>query len=240
MKISLAQIRSAKGDILENIKIHEKWIELAIAEKSDLIVFPELSLIGYEPEISGQLAMDPNDARLTPIQRMCDQHDIIVGCGAPILSEEGVHISMLIFRPSHDVISYAKQLLHSDEYPYFVEGKHQVLVDQKGEKVAPAICYESMHEAHSTKAVEMGASVYLASVAKDQKGVEGAFQHYPRVAKKHSMPVLMSNSVGYYANFLSAGCSGVWGKQGRLLASLNETDEGLLTFDTTSEFVTRK
>ncbi|MGB9750581.1 MAG: nitrilase-related carbon-nitrogen hydrolase [Caldisericia bacterium] len=47
MKVSLAQINTKLGDLSSNIKIHENYIKKAIEEKSNLIVFPELSLSGY-------------------------------------------------------------------------------------------------------------------------------------------------------------------------------------------------
>jgi len=48
----LAQINSEKGNIQGNIENHKKGIELAAFEKADLIVFPELSLSGYESKLS--------------------------------------------------------------------------------------------------------------------------------------------------------------------------------------------
>jgi hypothetical protein len=49
---------------------------------------------------------------------------------------------------------------------------------------------------HSEKAFQLGADIYIASVAKSQSGVDKAMRHYPEVAKKYAMPVLMANSVG--------------------------------------------
>jgi len=47
LKISLVQINTKLGNINKNIKIHEEYIKKAIDEKSNLIVFPELSISGY-------------------------------------------------------------------------------------------------------------------------------------------------------------------------------------------------
>jgi len=52
----LAQIKSKKGNIQGNIESHKKWIELAASEKADLIVFPELALTGYAPELAAEMA----------------------------------------------------------------------------------------------------------------------------------------------------------------------------------------
>jgi predicted amidohydrolase len=59
MKICVAQTKSVKGDVLKNIENHLKFIELALAFSADLIIFPELSLTGYEPELAGKMLMMP-------------------------------------------------------------------------------------------------------------------------------------------------------------------------------------
>lgn len=54
MKISIAQIEPIKGDIEKNLSKHLKFIEAASSGRSDLIMFPELSLTGYEPQFDNQ------------------------------------------------------------------------------------------------------------------------------------------------------------------------------------------
>jgi predicted amidohydrolase len=49
------------------------------------------------------------------------------------------------------------------------------------------------------------------------------------------MTVVMSNSVGFCDDFESAGKSGVWNKKGELIGHLNETDEGILVYNTDTE-----
>ncbi len=52
MKICVAQARPVKGDIPSNIDNHKKLIDLAILNGADTIIFPELSITGFEPELS--------------------------------------------------------------------------------------------------------------------------------------------------------------------------------------------
>jgi len=56
MKICVAQTRPVKGDIQSNIENHKKFIDLAVSGGADTIIFPELSLTGYEPELAKELA----------------------------------------------------------------------------------------------------------------------------------------------------------------------------------------
>ncbi|RFS17810.1 carbon-nitrogen hydrolase family protein [Emticicia sp. C21] len=231
MKICLAQTKSVKGDILANIAKHQHFIQQAIVEKAEAIFFHELSLTGYEPELAESLATTPDDNRFAIFQQMSDNHGITIGLGMPIRTAKGIEITMLIFQTNQPLQSYAKQQLHADELPYFVEGHEQLILWPETLKVAPAICYESLQASHVQTAHALGARVYLASVAKSQKGVDKAYIHYPIIARQYQMPVLMVNCVGYCDNFVSMGSSGFWNAKGELVAALDHVREGLLTVD---------
>ena len=240
MKICIAQTKSEKGNIKSNIENHKKWIEIAVSEKADLIVFPELSLTGYEPELAKVLATDQNDSRFNEFQKMSDVNQITIGVGLPTKSDFGILISMIIFQPNQLRRTYSKQKLHSDEEPYFIEGSEQTILTIKDTKIALAICYESLQPEHSEYANELGAELYLASVAKSQSGIEKANAHFPKIANKYSMPVLMSNCIGYCDNFESAGQTSVWGINGILIGKLDEQKEGLIIYNTESNTIKRK
>lgn len=51
MKIALAQVNTIVGDFEYNLTKILKYIELSSAQSADLIVFPELVLCGYPPNI---------------------------------------------------------------------------------------------------------------------------------------------------------------------------------------------
>jgi len=234
MKICVAQTKSEKGNIKSNIENHKKWIEIAISKKAGLIVFPELSLTGYEPELAKDLATDQNDARLDEFQNLSDLTNIVIGVGLPTKSKSGILISMIIFQPNQPRETYSKQIIHTDEKSYFIEGNEQKILTLKGSKIALAICHESLQPEHSKNASELGAEIYLSSVAKSQKGIEKAKGYFPKVANKYSMPVLMSNCIGYCDNFESVGQSSVWDKNGVLIGNLDDQNEGILIYDTES------
>lgn len=235
MKISVAQIESSKGNIQRNIETHINWIKLAISEKVDLIVFPELSITGYEPELAQELAMDEKDLRLDEFQKISDANKILIGLGVPIKSETGILISMVIFQPKQKRKIYSKQILHLDEQPYFVKGDGQLILTVENKSIAPAICYESLQNVHLENSIMLGAEIYLASVAKSQNGVEKAYIYFPKIAEKYSIPVIMANNIGFCDTFLGAGQSAVWDKKGELIAQLDGKNKGLLIFDTETE-----
>ncbi len=146
---------------------------------------------------------------------------------------------MVIFQPNSPRLIYSKQQLHADELPYFEKGDTQIVVTVENERITPAICYESLQPDHSEKAFRLGTDIYLASVAKSLRGAHQAFTHYPLVARKYAIPVLMSNSVGYCDNFESVGFSSVWTKQGQLAGQMDDKSEGILVFDTKTEKIAK-
>lgn len=235
MKISVAQIRPTKGDIAKNFLAHKKMIRLAVTYKADCIFFPELSLTGYEPELAKELAKNQDDEIFDDFQEISNDNNITIGIGVPTTASSGIQISMLIFQPNSPIQTYSKQQLHPDEFPYFVNGDNQIILTINNKKVAPAICYESLQTSHSDKANQLGAEIYVASVAKSQNGINNAINHYPIIARKYSMPVLMSNCVGFCDNFQSVGKSSVWTKQGNLVGQLDDRQEGVLIFDSETE-----
>lgn len=235
MKIAIAQTKSIKGAILSNIERHKKFIALAVAAKAEAIFFPELSLTGYEPELANELAINESDNRLDTFQKISNENRIIIGIGLPTRGQSKVRISMIIFEPNKSRRTYSKQQLHKDEQPYFENGIDQIIISVYKTKIALAICYESLQTSHVKNAHTLGANIYLASVAKPANGIEQALKHFPTVAKQYSMPILMVNCVGFCDNFLSAGNSAIWSKDGSLVAQLDHKAEGILIFDTETE-----
>lgn len=237
MKICVVQTRPIKGEIDKNIEIHKKFIDLAIFKGADMIFFPELSLTGYEPKLAKNLATTQDDTRFDPFQKVSDSHNITVGVGMPIKSNSEILISMIIFQPDQSRQTYSKQILHSDEFPYFINGQQQVILTTENKKIAPAICYESLQHEHAESVFRNGVEIYIASVAKSANGVAKAFKHYPDIAKKYSMTVLMSNCLGPCDDFESVGKSAIWNKDGLLVGQINKTTEGILLYDTDTEKV---
>jgi predicted amidohydrolase len=80
MRIAVVQIGVIKGNVERNLAKHVRWIREAIRNKADMVVFSELSLTGYEPDLAAQLATTQDDVRLNsklfknccPFERLCN------------------------------------------------------------------------------------------------------------------------------------------------------------------------
>lgn len=235
MKICVAQTRPFKGDIQRNIEKHKEFIDLAVSNDTDTIIFPELSLTGYEPTLAKELALTQDDGHLDDFQSLSNTHQLTIGIGIPTKNDSGLCISMVLFQPHRPRRLYSKKYLHADEEPFFVSGQNFPSLNLNGTNTALAICYELAVLDHAALAYQSDAEVYIASVAKTGTGVKNASKRLADIARMYSMLVLMSNCVGPSDNFISAGGTAVWNNNGLLLAQLDETSEGILIYDTETQ-----
>lgn len=232
MKVAVAQTRPVKGDVQRNIDNHKKIIGLAVARGVNTIIFPELSLTGYEPALAKKLATNQEDSRFDDFQLISDAGNITIGVGMPTRSNDGICISMLIFHPQKARQTYSKKFIHADEEAFFVSGQGTIgLIGDRG-KIAVAICYELSIPAHSETAFKSGAEIYIASVAKTASGVEKASTILSEIAGRFSMTVLMSNCIGPCDDFVSGGKTTSWNNEGILMEQLDESNEGIIIIDT--------
>jgi predicted amidohydrolase len=238
MKICIAQTKPVTGDVNKNIDNHKKFSDLAVSYGAGAIIFPELSLTGYEPMLAKGLATHKDDERFNELQQVSDSKKIIIGAGMPIKADDGVMIGMILFQPHQPRETYFKQYLHHDEKHYFIDGMYQPVLNEK--KIALAICYEISVPEHAEQASRAGAEIYIASVAKTVDGMNKAIDALSAAAKKYAMAVLLSNCVGKCEGKKAGGRSSVWDNKGILLAQLNNTGEGLLVFDTGTQVIIKE
>ena len=231
MKIAVAQTKPVTGNIESNIKNHITLANLAASNGAEIIIFPELSLTGYEPSLAKELATSINDSRFDIFQKLSNEKQITIGVGVPTNAETGIHITMVLFEPNKPRQANSKMYLHEDEEPFFVIGENLPRLFINNTPIALAICYEISIPQHAENAHKTGAQLYVASVAKTVKGVEKAWAGLSEIAGKYGMTVLMSNSVGMCEDGLCGGRSAAWNSRGELLGHLNDTDEGILVLD---------
>lgn len=237
MIIAAAQVRSEPGDIAANIGLHLAAIRLAADNDAGMVVFPELSLTGYEPSLANELALKTLDERLQVFRDESEKLGITIGVGISTKANGKPKISHAFFKPdSHDVI-YSKQRLHEDELPFFQAGDDQACLKEEEETVVPAICYEALFPEHAAHAAELGATAYVACVAKPERGVTHAHTYFPEAARRHKFVVVMCNAIGRSDDFISAGGSAAWNRKGDILASAGADEECLLLVDLASDRV---
>jgi predicted amidohydrolase len=236
MKIAVAQTRPVAGDIAANIINHSKLIDVAGANNVDIIVFPELSLTGYEPALAAKLATAINDHQFDVLDNLSSQYGITIAAGMPIKKNGRPAIGLIIFPPNGPRTLYTKHYLHIDEEPFFVRGDDDPGLIGPEKNIALSICYELSIPEHSAAAAARNARYYISSSAKAGQDTLRAAEKLRLIASDYNMITLFSNCLGPNDNFFADGSCAVWHEN--LHAKLNQSDEGILVFDSSNNLVT--
>jgi len=219
--IAAAQSFSVAGDLAANIARHLRLMAVAAEQGVELLVFPELSLTGYEGQMAADLAIDPQDTVLQALRDCARELGITAVVGMPIRHEGSaqVLIGALTLAVDGSLKVYSKQHLHSGEELFYASGAGGSILRIGSDTVALAVCADFSHASHAAAAAEVGADLYAAGVLIGEKGygVDSAIlQGY---AQNHAMAVLMANHAGLTGGWQSAGRSAVWSENGTLVAA---------------------
>jgi predicted amidohydrolase len=229
-----AQTRSAKGDVEANARMHADCVRVAVEYGADLIVFPELSLTGYEPELAAGLTLATDDERLGGLRELVRRHGITVIAGAPSASRgEKPYLAALILMPAATLV-YAKQHLHPGEDAFFLPGEQGCVVDVKGVRVGVAICADTSQASHPREAAASGATVYVAGVLIPESGYAADAALLSRHASTHRMAVAMANHSAATGAWTPAGKSAIWDEDGEIVTRADGTEEALVIAEKTS------
>ncbi|WP_020410577.1 carbon-nitrogen hydrolase family protein [Hahella ganghwensis] len=227
LKIAVAQISSVRGDVEENLERHIQASVKAGELGVDYLVFPELSLTGYEPELAAELAFTSDDLRLKPLIEIAGKHQMSLAVGAPISGATRPLIGTILVNPSGTIDIYSKMHMHSGEDQYFMAGSEHLIVSIKNTLVANAICADTSHPDHAKLCAEKGANVYAAGVLISEAGYPSDSALLQQYSKIHNMLVVMANHSGPTGNWKPIGKSAMWWR-GELLAIATESDSSLV------------
>jgi predicted amidohydrolase len=125
--IAVAQPPSVSYDVAANAATHAATIRAADAR---VVVFPELSLTGYELDAPAVSAEDP---RLLPIVQACAETGSLALVGAPVQDETGqAHIGMLAVQGTGATVAYHKMWLGGAEPKRFTPGSKPAVLEVDG------------------------------------------------------------------------------------------------------------
>lgn len=217
--LAAAQSVSLAGDLAANLRTHLDFIAAAADAGVELLLFPELSLTGYEPTLAAELTLESSDARLLPLREACRAAGLTAVVGAPVRGVAGLQIGALILGADGSCRVHTKEYLHPGEAPPFVPGSGGDLLEVRGLKAALAICADSNHEAHADGAYARGADLYLASAVIGPTGYPADSVRLAGHARRLGMLVLLANHGAPTGGYACVGRSAFWQADGGCLVA---------------------
>ncbi len=233
LRIALAQADFLVGDVPGNVARVRALAERARDElQADVVVFPELCLIGYPPE--DLLLRDSVglriDAALTELGQVSGI-DVVVGYPR---RREGRLFNMAgVFREGRCVAEYAKHELPNyqvfDEKRYFATGTAPCVFECRGHRIGLTVCEDIWHPGPAAAACAAGATLLLnlnASPFHHGKQAEREVAVRARV-QENGVPVLYLNTVGGQDELVFDGGSFAMAATGEVVAGLPRFAESL-------------
>ena len=198
---ALAQSHFLVGDITANA---EKMRTLALQAReqgADVIIFPELGLLGYPPQ---DLLLRPSlSGRIkSALSSLSDIDDIVMIVGYPHVDHHGTFNSAAILHNGHQKGFYHKQILPNygvfDERRYFDKGRNQVLFDYKGITIGLLICEDLWEKGPIADLKKQGADL-IVSLNASPFEIEKQDNRKTMLAKRsreNNLPIIYLNAVG--------------------------------------------
>ncbi|GAA2614315.1 carbon-nitrogen hydrolase family protein [Paractinoplanes durhamensis] len=208
--IAVAQPRIIPLDVTTNVLVHAAAVRAAA---SRVVVFPELSLTGYELD-APIVAVD--DPRLAPLVEACAATDTVALVGAPI---EGPYIATLAVDGDGVRVAYRKQFPHTSE-ERFRPGPGPEVLEVDGWRLGLAICRDTGVAEHADVTATLGIDAYVAGIVDSPAGELVAGERAQRITTEHGVWVAFSSFAGPTGGGYTetAGRSGIWTPNGRVAA----------------------
>jgi NAD+ synthetase len=214
LRIAAAQLNFWVGDVAGNVaKIIKAANDARDRLKADLVVFPEMAVLGYPPDDllqrSGLPAVIADG--LQRIGREVLGIHVIVG--HPEYTDEGVYNAATVFRDRRAVAHYRKQNLPNygvfDEKRHFLPGRSSCVFELNRTPVGLCICEDVWGPNPAAMARRAGAELLVninASPFTLEKSVERSSVLCSRAAET-GLPILYVNGVGGQDDLLFDGDS---------------------------------
>ena len=233
LRIAAAQSHSVTGAIDANVARHCVFIDAAVKAGVQLLVFPELSITGYDLPGLAAAALAPDDARLAPISSRAVAHNMTIVAGAPLRHAGGLpFIGAIAFHPDGRSTSYRKHFLYDGEELFAAPGSAMSqIIDVRGVPVALAVCNDTSQQQHPHAAVIAGATLYVASSVIVPQGYANQSNLLSGYAKLFSLGILLANHAFETGGYQSAGGSAIWWPDGQLLVAAPGPGECLVIGD---------
>jgi NAD+ synthase (glutamine-hydrolysing) len=259
MKVTVAQLNPVVGDVEGNLKKITNALEQCSRDSGELLVLPELFLVGYPPKdlLERQWFISKVKKGIEEIKHISKNYPeigILVGAPTPTGKDigRGLYNSAVFICNGEELFTQHKSLLPTydvfDETRYFDTAYEVHVVSFKGEKLGISICEDiwndpeiwlkrnypfdpikCLAEKGATLFINLSGSPY--HVGKEEIRYSIVSNH----ARKHGIPFVFVNQVGANDDLIFDGNSMCVDKTGELLEAFPAFEERIKTVDLSLE-----
>jgi predicted amidohydrolase len=233
-RLTVAQTNPALGNVAKNLEDHIAAIETAVADGSQLIVFPELSLTGYFlKDQTAELARGVDSEELKRLAELSKRISMLVGFveraedgriyNSAAFLEDGrvLHVHRKVHLVTYGMFDEEREFAAGDEFRTF-ESKHG--------RFGVLICEDAWHTSSGLQHFLAGADALLIPSCSPGRGVSGGATElssettWRTLLDAHSLFfqtwVVYANRVGWEDGVFFWGGSRVLDPFGRLVARI--------------------
>lgn len=251
MKIALAQINPVIGDLKGNVVKINNYIERAKDAKCDLVVFSELSLVGYPPRdllLRTDFVKACQDA-LIDILPFTRGIGVLLGNITPVSGSDKLYNSAILLDDGRIAGTVNKSLLPNydvfEEDRYFEPSSSVKCLTFRDMKLGVSICEDIWNDQEFFQYKRYNRDI-LDELYKESPDIfinlSASPYHYSKhkvrvdmvahMAGKYDIPFIYVNQVGGNDELIFDGSSMVFNKEGKLILSGGNFVEDLIIYDT--------
>ncbi len=258
MRIVLAQLNPVVGDLAGNVARVQSTLVQVAPDRPDIVVFPELFLVGYPPRdlLNRHWFVEQAEAALARVIELSSQFpDLGIVVGAVVRnhsrSGKGLANAAVLVAGGRELHRQAKALLPTydvfDEARYFDPAVFSSVVEFKGELLGLTVCEDAWNvpELLGRRAYERDPVIELAgqgatllvniSASPFTAGKESLrYRLLSGHCRRHGLPLVFVNQVGANDELVFDGRSMVLDRSGLAQAVLPGFEEAVAMSDTTA------
>jgi predicted amidohydrolase len=254
IRTAIAQINPKLGDLQANLALYEANIRQGIANRAELLLFPELSLTGYFlRDTVPSVALTLNSAEMTKLKKLSRRLPFVAGLveesadhrffNSAVYFEDGEirHVHRKVYLPTYGMF---------DEQRYFARGDRVRAFDSKFGRMALLICEDLWHPSTIYLAALDGALAVICPSSSPLRGVvddqvqDDNARYWEMInrayAETYSLFMLYANRCGFEDGVGFWGGSEIVDPFGARLVKAKYYDEDFIIADVAFEAVRRK
>ncbi len=252
MKIALAQINPTVGDIAGNAGLIRGDIARARRAGAELVVFPELAIIGYPPKdlLLKPAVVEQCVAAVDDLAATCTDIAAVIGYPCPADGQTGrlLYNAAALCADGRIMHRHVKSLLPTydvfDEHRYFEPGPGADIAPLADVRLGISVCEDlwndrelSGRQLYHDNPIEdlarRGAQIFINCSASPFVLGKHAFRMrlFGRAAQRHGLPLVYCNQVGGNDELVFDGNSCVFDATGCLIAHARDFEPDLLIVD---------